>query len=92
MALTKTAEVTFRLNGINAPEVEGSQKPRGLASKAALEGMLVGKALRVLSHKPDKYGRWLADVFVQGETASVSQRMIDGGFALAWDGTGPKPV
>lgn len=92
MALTKSAEITFRLNGINTPEVVGASKTAGLAAKTALEGMIVGKSLRVVSHKPDKYGRWLADIYVQGETASVNQRMIDGGFALPWDGNGPKPV
>lgn len=92
MALTKSAEITFRLNGINTPEVVGASKTAGLAAKAALEGMIVGKSLRVVSHKPDKYGRWLADIYVQGETASVNQRMIEGGFALPWDGNGPKPV
>lgn len=92
MALTKSAEITFRLNGINTPEVVGASKTAGLAAKTALEGMIVGKSLRVVSHKPDKYGRWLANVYVQGETASVNQRMIEGGFALPWDGNGPKPV
>ena len=92
MALTKTAEITFRLNGLNTPEIIGPSKTTGLAAKAALEGMLVGKALRVVSHKPDKYGRWLADVFIQGDAVSVNQRMLQGGFAVPWDGTGPKPV
>ena len=92
MALTKTAEVTFRLNGINTPEVTGPSRAVGLAAKAALEEMLVGKPLRVTSHKADKYGRWLADIYVQGETVGVNQRMIDGKFALPWDGNGPKPV
>lgn len=92
MALTKSAEITFRLNGINTPEVVGASKTAGLAAKTALEGMIVGKSLRVVSHKPDKYGRWLANVYVQGETASVNQRMIEGGFALPWDGNGLKPV
>jgi endonuclease YncB( thermonuclease family) len=64
----------------------------GLAAKAALEGMIAGKALRVVSHKADKYGRWLADIYVQGETVSVNQRMVDGKFALPWGGNGPKPV
>lgn len=92
MSLTKTAEVTFRLIGINAPEIEGAQKPRGLVSKAALEALIVGKALQVVSHKTDKYGRWLADIYLPGDTVSVSQKMIAGGFALPWDGNGAKPV
>ncbi len=92
MALTKSAEVTFRLNGINTPEVTGPSRAVGLAAKAALEGMIAGKALRVVSHKADKYGRWLADIYVQGETVSVNQRMVDGKFALPWGGNGPKPV
>ena len=92
MSLTKTAEVTFRLNGINAPETIGATKAAGLAAKAALESLLVGKPLRVVSHKTDKYGRWLADIYLPGDKVTVSQRMIERGFAASWDGTGPKPT
>lgn len=92
VALTKTAEVTFRLNGINAPETIGATKAAGLASKAALEALIAGKALRVVSHKTDKYGRWLADIYLPGDTVSVSQKLVAGGFALPWNGNGAKPV
>lgn len=92
MTLTKTAEVTFRLNGINTPEIVGLSKTAGLAAKSALELMIVGQNLRVVSHKPDKYGRWLADIYLPNDTVSVNQRLVKLGLALPWDGQGPKPV
>ena len=90
MTLTKTADVIFRMNGINTPEIIGAEKTRGLAAKTALEGLLANQTLRVVSHKTDKYGRWLADIFI-GDV-NVSQEMIDLGHAVAWDGKGPKPT
>lgn len=62
VSLAKSADVTFRLNGLNTPEIVGPSKEIGLATKVALEGRVVGKPLRAVFHKADKYGRWLADI------------------------------
>lgn len=55
----------FRLNGINAPEVTGSEKAEGLKSKTALERLLKGRPCIIQSKKAetDKYGRYLVDVY-----------------------------
>lgn len=92
MSLTKTAEVSFRLNGINAPEMGGSQKAAGQIAKAALERIILGKPLHVVSHKADKYGRWLADVYLTGDSVSVQQKLLNLKVVSPWDGTGPKPT
>ena len=92
MTLTKTAQVTFRLYGINTPEVIGPDKAKGLVAKAVLEEIM-GKTLRVLSYKTDKYGRWLARVFISqadGSEVDVSQHLLDHGFATIYDGHGTR--
>jgi endonuclease YncB( thermonuclease family) len=87
LSLDKTAEVTFRLKGINAPEVVGTEKAEGLTAKARLQELLENKPLRVLSYKTDKYGRWLADIFIQdrsGVEKNVCQVMIEEGHAVPY--------
>jgi endonuclease YncB( thermonuclease family) len=86
LSLDKTAEVTFRLKGINTPEVVGENKAAGLAAKAFLTDLLVGKPLRVVSYKADKYGRWLADIFVgvDGVEKNANQLLIEAGHAVPY--------
>lgn len=85
----------FRLYGINAPELEGVQKPLGLASKAEVARLLGLGPLRIEVYGTDKYGRWLAGIFVKqldGTELNVNQTMVDEGFAKVYFGEGPKPV
>ena len=77
----------FRLEGINTPEVVGTTKVAGMASKAELERLLGLGPLRIVSTKTEKYGRYLATIFVQpaeGAEINVNQTLIDGGFATAY--------
>ena len=94
MSLTKSAEIDFRLMGINAPEKSGATKSRGEASKRALEDLLAQGSIRVVSYKPDKYGRWLADLYVTPAGKPefhANARLIELGHAVAWDGRGERP-
>lgn len=84
----------FRLAGINTPEIVGVQKTAGLAAKSELERLLSLGSLTILSAKADKYGRWLVTIFVhplKGTAINVNDALIAGGFALPYDGKGPKP-
>ena len=95
VSLTKTAEVSFRLFGINAPETHGPTQARGVSAKAALEELVTGVPLRVVSYKPDKYGRGLADLYAKGPNGvevHVNRSLIAMGHALPWNGNGEKPV
>ena len=95
VSLTKTAEVSFRLFGINAPETHGPTKARGEAAKSALEELVTGVPLRVVSYKPDKYGRGLGDLYAKGPNGvevHVNHSLIATGHAIPWNGTGLKPV
>ncbi len=94
-ALVHTAafEQTFRLLGIDTPEVVGETKVAGLAAKAALDKLLQGRALRVTSFKSDKYGRFLCDIVVDaGAEGSINaaEYMLANGFAKPYDGRGAR--
>ncbi len=57
-----------RILGIDAPEM---REPAGPRAKAAVEQFLKGKKLEVELHGKDKYGRWLGDVFADGQNVAV---------------------
>lgn len=87
MKVSKKAVIDFRLIGINAPEVRGPTAAAGKAATAELTRLLSLGSLRVVTTKTDKFGRWLADIFVTGLDGvefNVNQKMIAGGFAVAY--------
>lgn len=76
---------SFRLNGIDAPEIRA---PGGVEAKTHLEGLLSNGVSRVETFKPDKFGRWLADIHiaVNGGEALVNKLMELDGHAAAYFG------
>lgn len=84
-----SAEMSFRLAGINSPELHGvdaEEKERALAAKTELERLCGLGALRAVTSKPDKYGRWLVTLFVQfGMTeTNVNESLLTNGFAVPY--------
>lgn len=78
---------TLRLAGINAPEVHGPERPRGLAATRHLEELLKqftpadGSVLiRTEKDRTEKYGRYLA-VLVAGDV-NVNERLVADGSAV----------
>lgn len=73
--------LTFRLEGLNTPEVVGKEKTAGIASKAFLEGKINNaKEVLVKTKKKEKYGRYLATVFCDG--VNVNEQLIKEGYAV----------
>lgn len=92
-------DTPVRLFGVNAPETNSKiAKERIVAkeAKAFLEDRILSRIVRIKTVKPrDKYGRWLADVFLIGrdiESESINNQLISVGLAKPWDGQGEKPV
>ena len=56
---------TFRLYGINTPEIRGSAKEAGLKSKAYVESKIADKEIMIKTHKDKKgsFSRYLAVVW-----------------------------
>ena len=84
--------VNFRMHGIDTPELRGSEaeKAAGRAARDRLhELMPVGAHVLIESTKAGKYGRYLADVFVEpsdGVTIHVNQVLVDEGHAVPYFG------
>jgi len=74
----------FRFFGINAPELA---TPEGKTALAFLKTMIqVGSTVRAQINKSpsqEKYGRWLATLFLPDGT-NVNQKMIDSGNAVPY--------
>lgn len=79
-------EMPLRLLGIDAPEL--SQKPAGQDARDHLRALIDGKQVTVRTEKDrtEKYGRYLATIFVGGDTMSVNDKMIRDGHARTYDG------
>ena len=63
----------FRFYGLNAPETKGATRQAGLDSKKFIENLLVNKNIIVVSikDKKEKYGRYLAKIYVQESNGYV---------------------
>lgn len=75
----------FRLNGIDTPERNAlDPQKRALAAAATefLKRMTLNKSVTIVSHKQDKYGRYLADIYIEGVHAN--QRLLDEGYAVKY--------
>lgn len=75
----------IRLNGIDAPELKGVEKIPGQASKNWLVEKLLNKniTLKTYKDKKEKYGRWLADVYV--EELFINEQLIIEGLATKYE-------
>ncbi|PPT92781.1 succinoglycan biosynthesis protein [Xanthomonas arboricola pv. arracaciae] len=83
------AKQRIRLWGIDAPESaqqcttkNGLSWPCGRRSAAALDGYVLDKTVRCLPKDTDRYGRVVAECFVQGK--SVNRWMVNSGWAVAY--------
>jgi len=81
--------VNFRMFGIDTPELRGGTEATKAAGRAARDRFLelapIGAAVLIESTKAGKYGRYLADVFVEqpdGSVLHVNQVLLDEGHAV----------
>ncbi|MBI2429375.1 MAG: thermonuclease family protein [Ignavibacteriales bacterium] len=76
----------LRLHRINAPEVVGGSKTKGLESKKFLTLTIAGKevTLETIKDKKEKYGRYLAEIWIldkSGKRVNVNDMMVEKGYA-----------
>lgn len=74
---------TFRLAGIDAPEVKGLSRLRGLESRDYLRELILDKEviLRTRKDSKGKYGRWIATVLTL-DGVTVNQKIVEDGHAI----------
>jgi micrococcal nuclease len=56
----------LRLLGVNCPEVHGPTRAAGLMAAGYTRNALLGKTVRIRTAKADDFGRWLAQVYLDG--------------------------
>lgn len=85
-------ERKFRLAGIQAPELRGTEKEAGRLARDFLRGLVDGLEVRLRTFKDrtEKYGRYLADILLP-DGRSAADELVKEGLAVHWDGTGPRP-
>jgi len=79
--------ISVRLNGIDTPEIKGhTQKEKDLAKhvRDILHAKLMYKIVELQNTNTEKYGRLLADVYLDG--ICINDWMIQQGFAVSYDG------
>lgn len=74
----------LRLAGIDAAE---HNTQFGKAVKAFLAASLEGKDVVITTTKPDKYGRYLADIYFPQSMVSINEQMIIDGLAKRYSGS-----
>jgi micrococcal nuclease len=71
----------FRLKGVNAPEKSEKGFDEALDY---LRESIADTTVLVISHGTDKYGRWLVDVYTEGVSDSLNDRMLQDGIVREW--------
>ncbi len=82
-----TAKIRFRLYGLDTMETndkDPAKKELGLKAKQLLTQLLTGKQAVLHTYKTDKYGRWLAEIYLDDE--SVNVRLLSEGLAIPYFG------
>lgn len=76
----------LRLYGINAPELRGDDRSAGLVVRDWLRERILGKTVTIKTYKDktEKYGRWLADVWVKGDRMSINDQLLDADMVVAY--------
>lgn len=75
-----TVKEKFRLNYINAPELSTKE---GQDVKQIMISKLQGKTVQISSEGKDKYGRWLAVIYLDG--ANINQWLLDNAYAVKYE-------
>ena len=75
----------LRLNRINAPELRGIEKPKGILSRDFLKQIIEGKEITIetIKDKKGKYGRYLAEIWIKdkkGKSINVNDLIVSEGF------------
>lgn len=76
-----------RLNGINTPEIKSkNENEKNIAKKVrdSLSQLIMGKNVTLQNVKNEKYGRILADVYL--DELHLNKWMLDNFFAVVYDG------
>ncbi|NPV12534.1 MAG: nuclease [Ignavibacteria bacterium] len=70
----------LRLARINAPEIKGKERAKGLKSRDFLRDLLINKKviIQTIKDRKEKYGRYLAEIWLEenGKFINVNDLMV----------------
>lgn len=77
----------IRLNRIDAPEVKGSSRAKGIQSRDALRKLVLDKEifLQTVKDRKEKYGRYLGEIWIMDKKkgyVNVNDLLVAEGFAV----------
>ena len=77
----------IRFNRINAPELRGAERPKGLISRDYLRSLILNKEIIIETIKDTKgkYGRYLGEIWLKVNDAdylNVNDDLVKNGFAV----------
>lgn len=78
-----------RMMGIDTPEIKTKntyEKQLAVKARDFLRELILDKIIIVECLEFDKYGRLLANIYIEGNDMSISTMMIEKGYAKAYDG------
>jgi len=81
---TTLRQQKFRLIYIDTEEIKNKDeilKSKAIEARDFLRNLVEGKACKIKCHGKDKYGRWLAELFIEGYDKSANQILLDEGLA-----------
>ena len=83
-----TIRQRVRLRGIDTPEMWGKDRDRAIDARTEVTICTAGIDLLIRTErdKADKYGRLLADIWVDGLATSLSDHLVGRGLARRYDG------
>ncbi len=84
---TKLMNEKIRLSGINAPELRGDEREKGLASRDFLRKLILNKEIFLETEKDrkGKYGRYLGTIWFKnenGEYVNANALLVEKGLAI----------
>jgi micrococcal nuclease len=76
----------IRLNRIDAPELRGKDRPRGIESRDFLRNLISDKevVIQTIKDKKGKYGRYLGEIWLKQKTdkyVNINDLIVKEGFA-----------
>ena len=79
----------IRMIGIDTPEMKSkntNEKQLAIKARDFLRSLILDKIIMVECLDFDKYGRLLGNLYVEGNETTISNQMIEKGYAKAYDG------
>lgn len=78
-------KLRLRLNGINTMELrdpDPAKRELSVRAKTRITELLLGRKVIIESRKIDKYGRYLADIYL--DSVNINQQLITEGLAVPY--------